>query len=492
MAKTLPGFWTAALLTCIATYVAFLAVFGRYVGIDEVFFKAPGREWAASGRFAAPELTGVPFLVDVDPPIETIWLVHPPAYPFLFGLFTKAVGFGPRPCVLYDALIHGWLSFLTFVLARRFKEHLPDWICFCVALAVLPLSVVGRPDDLATCFGMVGVLALLDPLPSRRRVLLSGVMIGLGGATSVAAAVLVGVVGGTLLLTGRRQMVPALGLGALWALTALAVFGLAITPILLVYPNAYRQYLAHAAVHVGRGDWLTSFFANWEYEQFHRTMAIACLSLAVLGLAAKSRTLTWAHWVRLWFGPVAALLFLVAFLPDKVYYTWFIGPWMMVAGVVSWRSVWANLHPQVLRGMVLWIAGLYAIAATPFLKNTFQMVTLPESQRLAPNASLVRDLIPPGSGVLTDQYWWMLANDRRVYDRYFSRVPLDQIDYIVLIGNGSGDPTVVTDVPGHPWEEISDRFEAIHNNINTEPVTLFGKPFPNTAVGFGTMVLKRR
>jgi hypothetical protein len=491
-ARAVGWFWTGALLTCIAAYVVVLTVVGRFVGIDEVFFKAPGREWAASGHFAAPELTGVPFLADVDPPIETVWLVHPPAYPFLFGLFTKWCGFGPRQCIVYDALIHGMLALLTFVLGRRFKDVLPDWLAFLVALAVLPLGVVGRPDELATCFGVLGVLAMLVPVPSRAHVLCSGIMIGLSGATSVAAAVLLGVVAGTLLWTSGRRLVPVLGLSLLWGLTALLAFGLALAPVLSAYPNAYRQYLAHAAVHVGRGDWLNSFFANWEYEQFHRTITIACLSLAIVGATAKSATLTWARWGRLWLGPIAALLVVVVFLPDKVYYTWFLGPWMMVAGVVSWRSVWVNLHPLVLRGVVLWIAALYAMAASPCAKSMFLMATLPEAQTLAPNAQLIRDLVPPGSLVLTDHYWWVLGDDRRVYDRYFSRVPLDQIDYIVVVGDGSGDPNVVSDVPGHSWPEIFDRFERIHNNINTEPIMILGRPLPNTAVGFGAMVLQRK
>jgi hypothetical protein len=480
------------LLACTAAYVAFMVVFGRSVGIDEVFFKAPGREWAMSGRFAAPELTGVEFLASVDPPIETIWFVHPPAYPFLFGLLVKVAGFGPRICIAYDALIHAWLVLLTFSLARRFAADLPDWLSFLVAIAVLPLNVVGRPDELATCFGVASTIALVSPALRRGQVLISGVLTGLSAATSVAAAVLVGAVGGAFLLTSGRGIRSSLGLVLLWGLTALAIFGLAVAPILIAYPNAYEQYHAHAAVHVGRGDWLTSFFANWEYEQFHRTMTIACLSLALIALVTRSATLTWARWLQLWLGPMAALVFLVVFLPDKVYYTWFIGPWMMVAAVVSWRSVWANLHPLVLRAVVLWIAGLYAIAASSFVKNTFLMAALPEAQRLAPNAHLVQGLIPAGTTVLTDHYWWVLANDHPVYDRYFSRVPLDRIDYIVVIGDGSGDPNIVSDVPGHRWEEILDRFEVVHNNINTEPRMVLGKPLPNTAVGFGTMVLRRR
>ena len=38
---------------CLASYLAFAAIFGRFMQMDEVFFKAAGREWAASGHFAA-------------------------------------------------------------------------------------------------------------------------------------------------------------------------------------------------------------------------------------------------------------------------------------------------------------------------------------------------------------------------------------------------------------------------------------------------------
>jgi hypothetical protein len=151
-------FWTLATLGTTTCYVALFAMVGRFPTIDEVFFKAPGREWAAGGRFAAPELTGIDFLQGIKPAIEEVWFVHPPGYPFLFGVFTLLIGFGPTACVVFDALIHGALALMTWLLARRLGEGLPDWLCFLIAVAVLPLGVGthGRPDELAMCLGIAG------------------------------------------------------------------------------------------------------------------------------------------------------------------------------------------------------------------------------------------------------------------------------------------------------------------------------------------------
>src|SRR5262245_48142116 len=301
--------WTSATVACVAAYVAFSAVVGRFPTVDEVFFKAPGRQWAVSERFAAPELTGVPFLEGVSPPIEEVWFVHPPGYPFAFGLFVKLFGFGPTPCVVFDALIHGLLAFLTFLTARGVRAGLPGWVCFLVAMAVLPLGFFGRPDELAMCLGMAGALTLLNPALRLKSVLFSGTMLGLCAATSVGTAVLLGILGLTLFLTDRRRF----GYGFVWGLGALTVFALAIAPILLMYPGAYKQYLAHAAVHVGHGDFLRGFFTHWEYEEFHRSITLACLSVGVLGLACRAPDLAWRRWRQLWLGPVLGVAFVAVF-----------------------------------------------------------------------------------------------------------------------------------------------------------------------------------
>src|SRR5690348_11300028 len=101
-----------ALFAGLIAYVALLTTIGRLPNIDgdEIFYKAPGREWAQTGRFAAPELTGY---LDVPPAFEEVWLVYPPVYPFSFGLFVKIAGFGWRQAVFFDAFIHALLAAAT-------------------------------------------------------------------------------------------------------------------------------------------------------------------------------------------------------------------------------------------------------------------------------------------------------------------------------------------------------------------------------------------
>src|SRR5271154_6086707 len=89
------------LLFClgVGAYLAYQAIGGRFVQMDEVFFKAAGREWAQSGTFAAPEIDGVPtadppgFLI-MQPPLSQVWFAQLPGYTFLFGVFARAFGFG--------------------------------------------------------------------------------------------------------------------------------------------------------------------------------------------------------------------------------------------------------------------------------------------------------------------------------------------------------------------------------------------------------------
>src|SRR5271157_372421 len=106
----------------IILYLFVLIRLGRLPQLDgdEISFKSPGREWAASGRFASPELRGWRGL---DPPLERIWLIYPPVYPFLFGVFVKVFGFGWRQCEMFDGLIRVALAALTYAVAYRLADR---------------------------------------------------------------------------------------------------------------------------------------------------------------------------------------------------------------------------------------------------------------------------------------------------------------------------------------------------------------------------------
>jgi hypothetical protein len=481
-----PWRWTLGLLVTIAGYVVLSAALGRFPTIDEVFFKAPGREWATTGRFAAPELTGLPFLQGIEPPVDEVWFVHPPGYPFVFGLYTRLVGFGPTPCIVFDALIHGLLAFLTWLLTRRLGDGLPNPLCFLVAVAVLPLGVttLSRPDELAMCLGMAGLLLLLRPKAGLTTMALSGLLFGLCAATFVGTALLLGIIGLTLLPAHSRYRATIVWMGVATS-TCLA----AIAPILVAHPGAYRQYLAHSAAHVAQGNFLSALFTHWEYEDFHRSITLLCVVVATVGAMTRTPLMSWRLWRKLWLGPALAIAVVALLLPNKLYYLWFVGPWMMAAAAITGRAAAPFAHQLLLRVAAVFVLAFYAIAVASFLRQTLTMIMLPPSQRLHFNADFVRQSVPPGSRVVTDHYWWSLAQDRKVYDRYFSQVRPEEIDYVVLIGDDASGQVVLSDVPALPPGSLA-RFELIHDNVNTQPPRLFGRPIPG-ASGFGAAVLRR-
>jgi hypothetical protein len=79
----------AILLVLSALYCLVELVLGRFAVSDEVFFKAAGRNWAATGRFAAPELKGYFSNVLVPPATEVFFAYRINRHPI------SAAGFEP-------------------------------------------------------------------------------------------------------------------------------------------------------------------------------------------------------------------------------------------------------------------------------------------------------------------------------------------------------------------------------------------------------------
>ena len=83
------------LITLQVVYLAAELLLGRFVGGDEIAYKAAGREWARSGNFIAPELRGFAAWRDPAHPYDLGRGFAPPLYTFSFGLFVKLTGFNP-------------------------------------------------------------------------------------------------------------------------------------------------------------------------------------------------------------------------------------------------------------------------------------------------------------------------------------------------------------------------------------------------------------
>src|SRR5205085_3336878 len=115
-----------------------------------------------------------------------------------------------------------------------------------IAIALLPIGVSGRPDELAMCFGMLALILWGHAAPGHVRNIGAGLMLGLCAATSVGAAAMIGILGLVEVLYSRLTFVQRLISALLGTAIGFAMLALTVLPIEIAHPNAYRQYLAHA------------------------------------------------------------------------------------------------------------------------------------------------------------------------------------------------------------------------------------------------------
>ena len=172
----------ALLLSLLAGYLAVMMVQGRFAVTDEMFFKAAGAQWAETGRFAAPEFSG---FLGATPPVETIYAVYPPVYPFLFGIWVRLMGFSWQACVFYDAIIHVCLTLVVLLYAMQLDGRFKGFPGVLLVATILPLGTAGRPDELAMTFGTLGTCFLAVRGRGALGTILCGVAVGLAAGTSL-------------------------------------------------------------------------------------------------------------------------------------------------------------------------------------------------------------------------------------------------------------------------------------------------------------------
>lgn len=463
---------------------------GRFAITDDEVYKAAGRNWAMTGKFAAPEAIG---LLPTVPGLEEVYFSYPPLYTFLYGVYTKAVGFGPRRAMAYDALLHIALIWMLF-LAARVMFHLPFAIAAIPALLSIPLGTVGRPDELAIILAL-GAGIMLNSWVRGWRLLCAGILLGLCAGTSFGVAAFLGL---PVLLNAcwiNRDKVKFLD--AFWlAGGAIFSFAACILPILVNHPDAYRQLTAHIgkqspvlALMMGHGWAGEDYLYEWIYG-FHFGYQYAVLSFGLLIFAALGIWLTRSRPSQINSHVLLAVVSLVALavvLPAKYFYTWFAGAWLLVACV----ALAYDLHKRLdVRGRILVYACgicIWMVSAAPYLRMKAILWTLPPEQRLSVNVQKIRELIPPDVGVVTLEYWWALADRDRVYDPEFGSPDGKSVQYIVETGNGSGSPGVAIR-PKNDYSSLS--LKVIYNHLNTVPATALGFPISRSSYGFGPYILK--
>lgn len=473
---------------------------GRFATTDEEFFKSAGRHWAATGHFAAPEIIG---RINVQPSLDVIYFAQPPLYSFAFGLYTKAVGFGPFQSILFDALIHLLLALATVLLASKVFE-LPARYAYLIGLFLLPLGQRGRPDELAMCIAIVGIVAWTLDLKPIYRALLSGVAFGICGATSIGACLFL--VPLALLVAYQRRVLTLRT--ASGAILAGAVVGLlCVSPILIPHPDAVHQLFAHAVAQspemgrvsaAGLSRWasIRQSYREGVFDVLHfgmQTVDTVVGALLLLFLCWRAMPTENARgWKQSALIAIAAMVFISALLPGKYTYLWFFAPWLLsLAAVVLMRS-YAVLPAATRTLAVLLMAGCIVFGWGLYAKDRLEILSLPSNQSFYWNMANVRETIPAGSRVVTKEYWTALADKCQVLDPDFSHPKDVDVDYLIKTGNGTG-------TPGKP-EKFSHEYEAFasdhhfvvqEDSLNRTPLKVHGIRVSNSAYGFGPYIEAR-
>lgn len=485
------------LLVMIAGFVAFELAYPRFPDVDDMFFKAPGRNLSIGGGFAAPEFEG---FLKVEPPIERIYFPHPPVYPWLFGQFCSLAGFSWRVCVACDALISAGLALTLWGLARRFCDaalgatQASGLIAAGVALLTLLLRQPARPDELAMLWSYANVLLLLGRLPNRATAPLSGALAGLTLCTSVGVFIaFVPVLAGFWILrTNRAQIISSL---ALFAAGSLAAVATALTPLYLEDPLFYRQFLAHSAAMASQPPLSRVVGAIRLAAQVappRLLLAIGTIPLLLVGTA-----MVWRRGARLeavaWYGaPIVGLMLLLLLRPAHTYW-WFLQPWFAItAGAVVAELCARRIFAGAAAGMWMLSASFAALMwpAKDFIVRT----SLRPEQQFRPAVDQLRGVIPANATVLTTAGWAALADDHRIIDAQFSDVAdLSRIDFFVADGYGTGAPGSWREPANERYKQlIREEFEIVADNLPRDRVTFLGRSISRSAYGWGMLVMRRR
>jgi hypothetical protein len=212
------------------------------------------------------------------------------------------------------------------------------------------------------------------------------------------------------------------------------------------------------------------------------------LLAAALGGSRRS----WRLWATYGFGASLFLLFLATFLALRATYTWFIGPWLLLAAAHT-MCVLARTPGRRMRVVApaLLLVGGYLTFAVHFVKESLVIAKLPPAQRMDAASARLRSLIPAGASVLTKDAWWFIAVRNKTYEPMFSHPPPSSIEYVVLSGNGSGVPGKPVGLDAATWgPSFTDRMVEVANDLPRQPTRVLGVRLTNSAYGYGSVVYR--
>jgi hypothetical protein len=497
------------LLLLLAAFLVIEFAYPRFAVTDEIAYKAAGRNISQGGAFAAPELEGY---LHATPPFERVYAHYPPLYMWLFGQWTRAVGFGWAGCVGYDALISAGLAIIMYGLANTTLSTLlgppsaprPIGLAFLTALLTLLFRNPGRPDELGMALGFANTWWLLLPHASSLRQpsvnFISGVLAGLMLCTSPGVFLaFIPFLAALWLRRAERLRNIAHSLAATALGGGLAV-ALCLTPLFLAHPRFYLQFFQAVQNLELLNDVVFRRFTvitdAWHILPQSLLILFATVPVLCLGIAFLWQTGRVREMLAFFIAPLAGFA-VVFFLYVSYYYWWFLQPWFLLIALVVVADCWRSPRLRPLASVAVgWLGMWLAFASIWPMKDYLIRITLAPEQTLTPNAQKLRELIPKGAHVLTESRsaWGILENDHSVYDPQFSDIQdLARIEFFVTDGNGTGQAGVWWWPRNTRYSSmVRDNFEVISDALSRTPLRVFGFSVTNSAYGFGTVVMRRR
>jgi hypothetical protein len=269
---------------------------------------------------------------------------------------------------------------------------------------------------------------------------------------------------------------------------------LCLMPFVLWHPDFYRQFLQHTQERVlGSSHWdklAAGITLAWQVAPHRLFILFATVPALYAGIVTFWRDRRVGEMLAFFVTPLTTFGLLMFVRPAHTY-VWFLEPWFLLLGVIVTAHACRQWRLRAL--MTGWLTAWLLIASIWPVKDYVVRIALPTEQKLAPNVTKLRDLIPKGAGVLTLGGWWALGSDRAVYDPRFSNLEdLDCIDYFVADSNGTGQPGAWFRPSNSRYDlMLRQHFGVVSDTLPKTPIRVFGLTVTHSAYGFGSIVLRR-
>lgn len=479
----------------IAWCVAMVAVPGRFPQGDEAIFKEPGYQLAGGGKWAAPPFEG---FFALSPDISETFAVYQPLYSLGYAGWLAFFPHTFRSSVAYDAVIHlALVVAIMFGLPRIMPGLKAEWAAVIAGTYNL-MGTAGRPDGLAMMLGYWGLALWFaggQAGGTVRRAVLAGLFLGLAGATSLPALLILLMWAGVLWLSLAMKGAADVKRTAIVVLVA-AGSALAILVPFYLRTGALTQYLQHA-------QWFTFAglarsvragslepFADLVIAGFRTNIYMYPLIGLLLAAGAAGALIPGRGMRAAYFGVLLVYAFILLCLPQQTYYYWFLIPIAAACAVTAFNG------PAV---RVALLAGATVVGGNRVCRDFVKTCALPPGQSLAAAEKALMDHVPRDSRLAVNPASYFAA--RRLYPHLYVKrqeMPdlLSEVDYCAWSSWWLREVDGVMIPAGmfsrEEVRQLKTEFTEISNNLPATPPRFLGIPLGREPRGFGMVIYRRR